>query len=173
MGRTATRATAALLCGVVLVALGLAIAALPTSEHAPESLSVEINFDTFVPGVTQARSSAIDVPVPSRIADARVDTIGSAVAIDVDLTICQLERCTPLAVGTELDPGPYTLTVEATMDPGVAPGASGEIVGEITIVETRQSTAIDPTLLMAVAGGGLLAIAVGTLLVGQRRVVAQ
>ena len=98
MSRTATRATAALLCGVVLVALGLAIIGLPDTEVAPESLSVDIDFDEFVPGVTQTRTSPVDVPVPSRVAEAEVATSGPDVAIDVDLTICQRDRCTPLTL---------------------------------------------------------------------------
>ena len=171
MRRTATRATAALLCGVVLVALGLAIIGLPDDEIAPESLSVAIDVDTVVPGVTQTRTSPVDVPVPSRVAEAMVATSGPDVAIDVDLTICQRDRCTPLTTGLELDPGPYTLTVAATMDRNAEPGTSGDIVGQIRIVETHSSTGIDATQLMAVAGVGLLSIAVGVLLLGRRRVV--
>lgn len=168
MSRTATRATAALLCGVVLVALGLAIAGMPESERAPASLNVDMNFDTFAPGVTQTRSSAVDVPVPSRIADARVETVGRGVVIDVELTICRLDDCRPVEAGTELVPGPYTLRVSATLDDQVPPGASGRLVGEIRIVETRRADAIDTTLLMAVAGIGMVVIAVGALLIGQR-----
>ena len=171
MSRTATRATAALLCGVVLVALGLAVAGIPGAEPAPESLNVEIDFDTFVPGVTQTRTSLVEVPVPSLVDEARVDTFGSGVDIDVDLTICDAGRCRPLVAGAELDPGPYTLTVAATLDEQVAPGTSGDIAGQIRIVETSRATAIDTTLLMSVAGVGLLAIAIGALLVRQREVV--
>ena len=166
MSRTATRAIAALLCGVVLVALGLAIAGMPDTERAPESLHVEIAFDEFVPGVVQTRSSSVEIPVPSRVTDARVDTAGAP--IDVDVTICQLDRCRPIVTGTELDPGPYTLDITAALDDDVAPGSSTDIVGEIRIVETRQPTAIDTTLLMSAAGIGVVAIAVGALLVRQR-----
>ena len=171
MTRAATRATAALLCGVVLVALGLAIAGMPDTERAPESLNVEIAFDTFVPGVTQTRTSAIDVPVPSRVIDARVDTIGTDAAVDVALTICSSDDCHPLAADSELDAGPYTLTIAATLDERVAQGSSGDIVGRIRIVEARQPTAVDTTLLMAVAGVGLLAIAIGATVLGRQQVV--
>lgn len=169
MSRTATRATAALLCGVVLVALGLAIIGMPDDETAAESLSVEITFDAFVPGVTQTRTSDVDVPVPSRVDEARVDIVGEGVVIDTDLSICQLGECQPLAAGLELRPGPYTLSVSATLDREVAPGASADLVGQIRIVETREPTAIDTTLLMIVAGIGVLAIALGVLLVTRRR----
>jgi hypothetical protein len=158
---------------VVLVALGLALAGLPTTEQAPESLNVEIDFDTFVAGVTQTRTSAVEVPVPSRITDARVDTVGTGVVIDTDLTICQLDRCRPLVAGLELDPGPYTLSIVATLDAQVAPGSSGELVGQIRLVETRSSAAVDTTVLMVVAGIGLLTIAVGALLVGRRHEVVR
>ncbi len=173
MSRAATRATAALLCGVVLVALGLAFVGLPDSERSPDSMSVEIDFDTFTPGVTQTRSSSVEVPVPSRVAVARVDTIGPDVAIDVDLTICDRGDCRPLEAGAELEPGPYTLTVAATLDDQVAPGSSGRFVGEIRIVETSQTTAIDTTLMMVIAGIGLLAIAIGALLVDRRQGVVR
>jgi hypothetical protein len=171
MSRTTKRATAALLCGVVLVALGFAIAGMPAAEQAPESLSVTIDFDPFVPGITKTRSSAVDVPVPSRVDEALVAINGSDAIIITDLAICQVGRCTSLVPGLELDPGPYSLTVAATMDASVEPGMSGEIVGQIRIVETHQLTAIDTTLLMGVAGVGLFAIATGALLVGRRKVL--
>jgi hypothetical protein len=172
MSRTATRATAALLCGVVLVALGLAIIGMPDDATAPESMNVEVDFDTFIPGVTQTRSSAVDVPVPSKVAEARVDTTGSGASIDATLSICQLDRCAPLVVGAELDPGPYTLTVAATMNQSVEPGSTVELFGRIRIIETHQSAAIDPTLLIAAAGIGLVTISTGALLVGRHRTVA-
>ena len=171
MSRNATRATAALLCGVVLVALGLAIAGLPDFERAPESLSLEIDFDTLQPGVTQTQSSQVDVPVASRVAEARVDSVGFEAVIDVELTICDFDGCRPLEAGTDLDPGQYTLTVAAKLDEQAAPGTSGEFVGQIRVVETHRSTAIDTTLLMSIAGVGLLAIGLGALLVGRRQEV--
>jgi hypothetical protein len=171
MSRTATRATAALLCGVVLVALGLAFIATPDSATAPESLTVEIDFDTFAPGVTQTRTSNVDVPVPSRVDEARVDIVGEGVELETDLSICQLDDCQPLVAGLELRPGPYTLSVAATLDREVAPGATGDLIGQIRIVETRQPTAIDTTMLVTVACIGLLAIALGVQLVTRRREV--
>lgn len=163
MSRTATRATAALLCGAILVALGLAIAGMPDTARSPESLNVEITFDAFVPGVTQTRSSSVEVPVRSRVADARVDT--AEALIDVDLTICQLDECRPLVAGTELDPGPYTLDIAATLDEQFAAGSSTDIVGEIRIVEARQPAATDTTVLMAAPGIGVAAIVIGALTV--------
>lgn len=172
MSRTAVRATAALLCGVVLVALGLAFMGLPDTAHAPESLSVDVDFDTFQPGVTQTRTSMVEVPVPSQVAEARVDAVGSAMSVDVELTICQADDCQPLEAGTELAPGPYTLTVSATLDEQVTPGSSGELAGQIRIVETRRTNAVDTSLLMTIAAIGLAAIAIGALAVRQRHGVA-
>jgi hypothetical protein len=171
MSRSATRAIAALLCGVVLVALGLAITAMPDTERAPESISVEIAFDPFLPGRTQTRTSSVDVPVPSQVTEARIDTAGAP--LDIELTICQLDRCREIVAGTELDPGPYTLTIAATLDEDVAPGSSTDIAGEIRIVETRRPTAIDTTLLTSVAGIGVAAVAIGALLVRQRQEVGR
>lgn len=171
MSPNATRAIAALLCGVVVVALGLAIAGLPDFGRSPESLSLEIDFDTLQPGVTQTQSSQVDVPVASRVAQARLDTVGFGTAIDVELTICDFDGCRPLEAGTELDPGQYTLTVAATLDEQATPGTSGEFGGQIRVIETHQSTSTDTTLLMSIAGVGLLTITLGALLVGRRQEV--
>ena len=171
MSRSATRATTALLCGVVLVALGLAIAATPDAERAPESLRVDIAFDAFVPGITQTRTSGVEVPVPSRIAEARVDATG--LPVRVELAICRLDSCRPIVVGSELDPGPYILIVAATLDAQVAADTSGGIVGQIRLVEARQPIADDATLVLtAFAGFVTVGIVVGALMMAQRQRIA-
>jgi hypothetical protein len=105
------------------------------------------------------------------VAGARIDTAGSP--LDVELTICQLDRCRSIVTGTELDPGPYTLVIAATLSEDVVPGSSTDIVGEIRIVETRQPTAVDTTLLLSVAGIGLAAVVIGTHTVRQRQQVGR
>ena len=55
MSRTANRATAALLCGVVLVALGLAIIGLPDDEIAAVLTYVRNTFGNKAPLVTPAK----------------------------------------------------------------------------------------------------------------------
>lgn len=174
MSRAATRATAALLCGVVLVALGLAFVALPGSRSAPESLRVDLDFDSFVPGETQTRTSTVQVPTPSRVTAATVTQSGPAIV--VDLTVCQLATCRPLVEGLELDPGPHTLRVDAVLAAtgadDIEPGAVTSFGGQIQIVEIHDPTEIDATLLLTVAGVGLLAIAVGVALVHPRQRIA-
>lgn len=174
--RTASRrATTALLCGVVLVALGLAFIGLPGDKRAPESLNVTLDFDTFRPGVTQTRTSQVDVPVPSRVTDAEIAQTGADPnAITVELTICDAtaSNCQPLVAGVKLDPGTHTLTVDATLTAEVPPGSSTTLAGQIRIVETRSISSIDVTLLITIVGGGLLVIAVGALLIGQRQGMA-
>ncbi len=167
----ARRATTALLCGVVLVALGLAFIGLPSDKRAPESLSVALDFDTFRPGVMQTRTSDVEIPVPSRVTDAEIVQNGvDSNAITVDMTICDAvgSGCRPLVAGLELEQGPHTLTVDATLTGDVPPGARTTLVGQVRIVEARSTSTVDTTLLVAVAGGGLLAIAAGALLVRPR-----
>jgi hypothetical protein len=209
VSRNATRATAALLCGVVLVALGLMVAGMPASESPPESLHVALDFDTFVPGETQTRTSQVEIPVPSRVTDAAVTQTGDDATIDVRLTICQaeLDRCEPLRAGLELSSGPHALTVEATLtarigterphdrttdtlparppsaaltppavttvrDTATASGEHASLVGQIRIVESTTSSIVDANLLLTIAGGGLLAIAVGAMVIRPRRTIA-
>lgn len=172
MSRGARRATTALLCGVVLVALGFAIAASPDAERAPQSLRVDVAFDPFVPGVTQTRTTSMEVPVPSRVAEARIDA--TRMPIRVELAVCQLDTCRPIVVGSELEPGPYTLIVASTLDTQVAAGTSGEIVGQIRLVEARQPIADDATLLRtAFAGFVAVGIVVGALMYLQRQRIAR
>lgn len=168
MSRNAKRATTALLCAVVLVAFGLALLGLPESTSTPESLRLNVTFDPFQPGVTQTRTSAVDVPVTSRVDAARIEAIGSD-TIDVDLTICEHAACEPLAVGTELGPGSYVLRVAATLREEMPPGSSSDLIGEIRIVEIRRQAMADPSRLIAFAAAGALAIAVGALTVRRRR----
>lgn len=172
MGRVAVRVATALLCGVVLAALGLAFLGLPDSPVAPEALRVDVDFGTFQPGVTQVRTSPVDVPVPSEITEARVGTVGSETSIDVGLALCQRSSCEPLRAGVELAPGRYEVQIAATLTDDVTPRASADLVGEISIVETYRSTMVDTTVLMAVAGAGLCAIAAGAFAVSQRQRVA-
>lgn len=169
MGRVAVRVTTVLLCGVVLVALGLAFLGLPESHVAPEPLRVDIDFEAFQPGVTQVRTSPVEVPVHSEITAARIDTVGAETTIDVDLALCQRTSCRPLRAGVELAPGPYEVRIAATLADDLAPGASAGLVGEINIVETHQSTMVDTTVLMAVACAGLCAMAAGAYAVSHRQ----
>lgn len=181
MSRTATRATAALLCAVVLVALGLAYIGLPDAEVPAESLSVELDFDTFAPGVTQTRTSEVVIPVASRVTEASItQSAGSHMAIDATLTICGATGCRMLEPDLEIDPGPHTLQVEATLADTApntpprdnAPGATGGFTGQIRIVETHRSSGVDTSLLIGISAIGLAAIAIGALIVQPRRRVA-
>ncbi len=182
MSTTARRATATLLCAVLLVALGLMLANMRAeTESKPESLNVDLSFDTFAPGVPQTRTSTVDIPVPSEVTDATVAHAGSNARIDVDLTICEgvSGDCRPLTPGLELLPGRHTLSVEATLTnavqvhgdvDGEADG-DGILAGEIRIVESHSPSMVDTGLLMTVAGAGLLAVAVGAVAVRPRHPV--
>ncbi|MGB0112190.1 MAG: hypothetical protein WBP59_03125 [Ilumatobacteraceae bacterium] len=174
MSRATTRATAALLCGVVLVALGLAFVGLPDAEAPAESLSVRLDFDTFSPGVTQTRTSDVVIPVASRVTDASIEqSADSAMSLDTVLTICSVTGCEPLVPGLEVATGPHTLTVEATLadstQTDTAPGAVGSFTGQIRIVETHQSAGVDTSLLVGISAIGLAAIAIGAFIVSPRR----
>jgi hypothetical protein len=177
MSQTATRTTAALLCGVVLVALGLAFIALPDTEVRAESLDVELDFDPFTPGVTQTRTSDVVIPVESQVTDASISQVAAgAMQIDTSLTICGASGCRALVPGLDIDPGPHSLRVEATLvatpQGDIAPGATSGFTGQIRIVERHQSSSVDASLLIAVGAIGLTAIALATLIVQPRRRVS-
>ncbi len=152
------------LCAALVGALVMIVLALPGLDTAPEPIAVSLDFDPFVPGVAQERTTVVDVPVGSRVREAGVVAAsGFASDIELALVICQASTCRPLAVDDVITPGAYRLQVTALLDASVEPGAQGQFSGRIVLAEASSTPTFDRSQLVWLATIGLIVVvAIGT-----------
>ena len=160
------------LCAVLVGALVMIVLALPGLETAPEPTEVTLDFDAFVPGVAQVRTTAVDVPVPSRVREAGV-AIATGFATDIDFTfeLCQRAECRELAVDDIVTAGVYRLEVTGLLDSPVAPGAEGRVAGRVVLAESSTTPTFDRSSLVWVATIGFIAVVAIGAAVHRRRAV--
>jgi len=174
MTERARTTTAALLCVAVVGALVLIVLALREPDSSFEPFEVSLDFDTFVPGVVQTRSTVVAVPVRSRVIEAGT-VASSGLASDIDWTfqLCQGAICRPLTRDSEVEPGAYRVQVSAVLASDTEPGASGRVFGRVQFGEsltTSEGRSGESTLVWWAAIGGMV-VTVG-ILVSRRRMVA-
>ena len=176
MTERARTTTAALLCVAVVGALVLIVLALREPDSSFEPFEVSLDFDTFVPGVVQTRSTAVDVPVRSRVIEAGT-VASSGLASDIDWTfqLCQGAICRPLTRDSEVESCAYRVQVSAVLASAsdTEPGASGRVFGRVQFGEsltTSEGRSGESTLVWWAAIGGMV-VTVG-ILVSRRRMVA-
>ena len=141
MTERARTTTAALLCVAVVGALVLIVMAFRTPDPSFEPFEVSLDFDTFVPGVIQTRSTAIEVPVRSRVIEAGVvASSGLTSTIDWTFELCQGASCRPLTRDLAVESGAYRVEVSALLASDTEPGASGRVVGRVQFGESLTSS---------------------------------
>jgi hypothetical protein len=159
MSRSARTVTTALLCVVFLGAVGFALVSIPTASAVPEPVTVNLDFDTFVPGVVQTRSTQMQVPVQSTVRRAGVlQSTGDAAAIDWTFELCRDGACGALEEGADVESGDYQLQVSAVLARDVEPVGQGSVAGQFQLVETDSPTPMPSTAVLALAAIGVTGV---------------
>lgn len=175
MHTTAHTTSVALLCAVVIGALALLITGVPADAET-EPIQVVLDFDTFLPGVAQTRSSDLEVPVRSEVASAGVvRASGLASAVDWSFRVCARSGpCTPIAEDDVVQAGDYVLEVSGVL-PGDTEtevrGAAGSVVGQVQLIEADPGGIEVTRALLALVAAAIVGILLALILpmVGARR----
>ena len=95
MSRSARTVTTLLLCVVLLGALVFAIVSHPDEPPPSRPIAVDLDFDTFQPGVVQTRTTPMHVPVRSQVRRAgMLRSTGDTADIDWTFELCR-DSCVP------------------------------------------------------------------------------
>ena len=161
------------LCTVLVAALAMIVLALPGLDTAPAPTEATLDFDDFVPGVAQVRTTALDVPVGSVVREAGIAfATGFARDLDVTFELCSGAECRALAVDDVVAPGSYRLEVTALLDASVAPGAEGRVAGRVLLAESSTTPTFDRSPLVWLAAIGLITVVALSVVAHRRRTVA-
>ena len=170
MSRSARAVTSLLLCVVLLGAVALAVVSIPTASAVPEPISVDLDFDTFEPGIVQTRTSPMQVPVQSQVRRAGIlRSTGNTADIEWTFELCRDGACRTLEEGADVEPGEYALRVSAALASGAEPGGRGSVAGQVQLVETESPTPVSSSAVLAIAAIGVTGVILVALATRRRR----